>query len=131
LKFDGAAIHGVADMREAVCDAPQDTTAVVVHRGETAPRTVQLHLQGPAEPIGTQCRSDDADPGCVIISRVLPGSTAERAGLRLNDRIRKVGERTVGSPQQFGALVLGQSGSPSLQIERDGEVRTLRIKLPR
>jgi hypothetical protein len=131
LKFDGAAIHGVADMREAVCDAPQDTTAVIVHRGETSPQTVQLHLQGPAEPIGTQCRSDDADPGCVIISRVLPGSTAERAGLRLNDRIRKVGERTIDSPQQFGALVLGQSGSPSLQIERDGEVRTLRIKLPR
>ena len=58
-------------------------------------------------------------------------TTAQQAGLRFNDRIRKVGERTVGSPQQFSALILGQSGSQSLQIERDGELRTLPVKLPR
>jgi len=131
LKIDGAAIHGVADIREAVCDAPPDTTAVIVHRGETAPQTLQLHLLGAAQPFGLLCRSDDAEPGCVIVSRVLPGSAAERAGLRLNDRIRKVGERTVGSPQEFSALRVGQSASQSLQIERDGEVRTVQVKLPR
>ncbi len=131
LKFNGAAIHGVAEIREAVCDAPEDTTAVVVHRGEASPQTLQLHLLGPAQPIGLLCRSDDAEPGCVIVSRVLPGSTAERMGLRLNDRIRKVGQRSLGSPQQLPSLLLGPSGAQSLQIERDGELRTLEVKLPR
>jgi hypothetical protein len=131
LKIDGAAIHGVADIREAVCDAPPDTAAVIVHRGETAPQTLQLHLLGPAQPFGLLCRSDDAEPGCVIVSRVLPGTAAERAGLRLNDRIRKVGERTVGSPQEFSALRVGQSAFQSLQFERDGEVRTVQVRLPR
>jgi hypothetical protein len=131
LKFDGAAIHGVADIREAVCDSPPDTTAVIVHRGETSPQTVQLHLLGPAQPIGLLCRNDDAEPGCLIISRVLPGSSAERAGLRLNDRIRKVDKQTVSTPQEFSNLLLGQPGPRSLQVERDGEVRTLQVKLPR
>jgi hypothetical protein len=131
LTFAGAAVPGPAEIREAVCGAPEDTTAVIVHRGETSRRTLHLHLPGPGHPIGIICRSDDAEPGCVIVSRVLPGSSAERAGLRLNDRIRKVGDRSVSSPRELSALLLlGRAGSRSLEIERDGQMRTIPIRVP-
>jgi S1-C subfamily serine protease len=130
LKFDGVSVHDAAEIREAVCGAPEETTAVIVHRGEASSRTLHVHLPGSAHPIGVFCRSDDAEPGCVIVSRVLSGSSAERAGLRLNDRIRKVGNRAVISPEQFLDL-LGQSGSQPLEIERDGEIRTLEPKRPK
>jgi len=127
LKFAGVTVHDAAEIREAVCGAPEETTAVIVHRGEASSRTLHVHLPGSAHPIGLFCRSDDAEPGCVIVSRVLSGSSAERAGLRLNDRIRKVGNRAVISPEQFLAL-LGQSGLQPLEIERDGEIRNLELK---
>jgi hypothetical protein len=128
LKFDGAAVQGTAEIREAVCGAPEETTAVIVHHGEASPRTLHVHLSGSAHPVGVFCRSDDAEPGCVIVSRLLPASSAERAGLRLNDRIRKVGDRAVTSPEQLSVLLLGQVGSQSLEIERDGEIRTLELR---
>jgi hypothetical protein len=131
LKFDGAAVRGTAEIREAVCGAPEETTAVIVHRGEASPRALHVHLPGSGHPIGVFCRTDEAEPGCVIVSRILPGSSAERAGLRLNDRIRKVGDRGVTSPEQFSALLLGQFGSQSLQVERDGEIRTLELTRPK
>jgi C-terminal processing protease CtpA/Prc len=125
LKFDGAAVQSAAEIREAVCGAPEETTAVIVHHGESSPRTLHVHLSGSPHPVGIFCRSDDAEPGSVIVSRVLPGSSAEQAGLRLNDRIRKVGNRAVTSPEQLSPRLLGSVGSQSLEIERDGEIRTL------
>jgi len=131
LKIDGAEVHTPGQMREAVCDAPEETTAVVVHRGEASSRTLRLHLQGPAHPLGIFGRSDGAEPGCVIVSRVLPGSAADRAGLRLNDRICHVGGNSVNFPNELSALLSRRSGQQSIQIERDGELQTLQMTLPR
>jgi hypothetical protein len=130
VKFDGAAVHDAADMREAVSDAPEETTAVVLHHGASATRTLPLHLLGPAHPIGIFCRTDDAEPGCVIVSRVLRGSVAERAGLRLGDRILGVGKRAVGSEPDLSALLARQTGTRTLEVERDGELRALSVTLP-
>jgi hypothetical protein len=131
LKVDRTEIHGATDIRDAVLAAPEETTAVILHHGETAPRTLRLHLQGPPHPIGIVCRSDAAEPGCVIVSRVVGGSAANRAGFLVNDRIRKVGESPVESPEQFTALLMRESGSLSIEIDRDGDVHTLRVNLPR
>jgi hypothetical protein len=130
VKFDRAPIHNAAEMREAVLAAPDDTSAVIVHRGQTAPRTLAVHLLVPAHPSGIICRTDDADPDCVIVGRVLAGSAAERAGLRLNDHIYKVSGKPVSSLPQITTLLSRGSGRQSVEIERDGEVRTLEVMLP-
>jgi hypothetical protein len=131
LKFDDATIHDPADLRESVLDSPDEAIAVIEHPGEAAPRTLRVHLQGPAHPAGIFCRSDDAEPGCLIVSRVALGSAGQRAGLRANDRIRKLGERPCPSSEQFTAHLLRQFGPLSLQIERDGELHHLQLDLPR
>ncbi len=128
LKIDDAAVHGPAEIREAVCSARAETSVVIVHRGETSPRTLNLHFAGVAHSIGTFCRTDDADPACVIVSRLLPGSSAERAGVRPNDRIRKVGNHPVTSEAELSTLTHGQPRPQPLLIERDGELRTLELK---
>ena len=38
-------------------------------------------------------RTDEAEPGCVIVNRIIPGSPADMAGLRINDRIDRIGGR--------------------------------------
>jgi hypothetical protein len=130
LKIDGATLHSAGEIREAVGDAPEETTAVVLHHGETAPQTIRIHLLGPPYPSGIFCRTDDAEPGCVIVSRVLSGSSAQRAGVRLNDRIRRVGDHAVSSPREFSVLLLTRPKPQALEIERDGELRTLEVKRP-
>jgi Peptidase family M28/PDZ domain len=130
LKFDGVTIRDPADLREAVLDSLEDTKALVAHRGETAPRTVRVHLYGPAHPAGILCRSDDAEPGCVIVSRVVPGAAGQRAGLRANDRIRRLDRQSCASPEQFAAQLLRPTGTHSLQVDRDGELKALTVELP-
>ncbi len=130
VKFDGAAVHSAAEMREAVTEAPEETTAVVVHRGESSARSVPVHLLGPPHPIGIFCRTDDAEPGTLIVSRVLPGSVADRAGLKLNDRILRVAGHPIRSEQELSALVARQTGVRSLEVERDGELRNFSVTLP-
>jgi hypothetical protein len=130
LKVNGEVVHDPADVREAVCAAPSETMVVVVHRGENSPQTLRLHLPGQAHPIGVFCRTDDAEPRCVIVSRVLAGSSADRAGLRINDRIRKVGERPVASAEEFSALLSDRAAPQSLEIDREGEIRIVRVARP-
>jgi hypothetical protein len=127
LKIGPDAIHSPSEIREAVCAAPAETTVVIVHRGETASRTLPLHLPGEGHPIGIFCRVDAADPGCVVVTRVLPGSSAERAGVRVNDRIRKLGERAVSSPEDLAGLTGRQAGPLALQVERDGIVESITV----
>jgi hypothetical protein len=127
VEFGGARITTPDDMREAVFSAGDPATAIVERTGQKSPQVFTVHLHGTVDPTGIACRVDDAEPACVIVNRVLPGSPAYRAGLRVNDRIQKVGRSTFRSLQEFEALMAGAHAPIEFQIERDGELRVLRI----
>jgi C-terminal processing protease CtpA/Prc len=127
VEFDGVRIATPDELREAVLSAADDATAVIERNGQKSPQALTVHLQGSADPIGISCRVDDAEPNCVIVNRVVAGSPASRAGLRVNDRILKVSRSTFGSLQEFGTLVAGQHGPFEVQIERDGVPEVLHV----
>jgi hypothetical protein len=127
VEFDGARITTPDDMRESVYAAGDPATAIVERAGQKSPQALTVHLHGSVDPTGIACRVDDAEPACVIVARVLPGSPAYRAGLRVNDRIQKVGRSTFRSLPEFLALMAGRHDSVEIQIERDGEPQVLRF----
>jgi C-terminal processing protease CtpA/Prc len=127
VEFDGTRIATPENMREAVFSAGIPANAVVERTGEKSLRVLTVHLHGAVDPTGIACRVDDAEPDCVIVNRVLPGSPAYRAGLRVNDRIQKVGLSRFRSMQEFSALLGTGHGPFEIQIERDGEPKVLRI----
>ena len=50
-----------------------------------------VQLEGEPSQLGLSWREDDAEPGAVFVTRVVPYSPAARAGVRLNDRIYALG----------------------------------------
>jgi len=66
-----------------------------------------------------------------IVSDVLPGGSAEEAGLEVGDRITQFNGERVASTQHFIRLVAGRAGEPTpIAVERDGEERELTV-IPR
>ena len=79
--------------------------------------------------IGISCRTDDAEPWCVIVNQVLPGSPAFRAGLKVNDRILKAAGSLFNSIEQFESIVGRNGDSVKLEIEREGHRHPVVISL--
>jgi Peptidase family M28/PDZ domain len=127
LEFDGTRIASSDDMRGAVAVAGEPATALVERSGFKSPRVLTVHLQGTPNPIGAFYRFDDAEPGAAIVSRVIPKSSAARAGLRANDRIERVARRSFSTPSEFAALLATQQGPFQAVAERDGELEILEI----
>jgi C-terminal processing protease CtpA/Prc len=127
VRFDGVPINTPDDLRDAVLAAKDPASAVVERTDRGGRLSFVVHLPGTANPMGIACRVDDAEPGCAIVSRVIPGSPAGRAGLQAGDRIWQVGRTRFVSLGQFRALVAARSEPFELRIERDGEPRSLQL----
>ena len=64
----------------------------------------------------------------VLIADVLPSSSAESAGLRVNDIVQRVNGAAVDTAGQFGANIYQRAGSEAeLDLLRNGQALTLRV----
>lgn len=95
--------------RRIVVDRPLDHWIGVM--GDPADATVKSHLQ--------------IDAG-VVLRHVMPGSPAEKAGLRANDILLKFGETPTGDVLSLSKAV-AEAGATETKVEflRDGERRTV------
>jgi S1-C subfamily serine protease len=76
-------------------------------------------------------RVDDAEPGVVILSHVVPGSPAAWAGLRAGDRIYQVGGRNFTDEAAFALLAKTLPAPLQLLVERDGRLRIVALQVPK
>jgi S1-C subfamily serine protease len=79
--------------------------------------------------LGISWRTDVAEPGVLIVNRVIPGSPADLAGIRLNDRIYSAASQQSLSTESFLSLVATTSGELELQIESSGQPRFAKVML--
>ena len=77
--------------------------------------------------VGVTWRVDDAEPGAAILTRVVPGSPADRAGLKPEDRIYQVGGRDF-ADAELGNLLKTLPGPIRLTVERNGQLGTVEIQ---
>jgi hypothetical protein len=87
----------------------------------------------PRPRLGITWREDEAEPGSVILIRVVAGSPAEAAGLRVGDRVDEVGGNTFANGNTLQASIhdmldSGQREIPLL-IERSGRMRTVVVNM--
>jgi hypothetical protein len=94
---------------------------------------VVIEPAGPPVRLGISWRDDDAEPGAVFLSRVVPGSPAAVAGLEVYDRVYEVDGRTFTDSDQFSEMVVDrlESGATeiSLLVETTGNVRPVVVRL--
>lgn len=152
VQFDGRPIRSADDWMQAISTAQGQATLSVERLGQQQSWEATVKLQGSPLRVGVVWRLDDAEPGTAVLTYVLPGSPAARAGLQADDRIYQAGGFNFSSDAELSRLLIGappgmrsmpgdSSTSPGLLpnplrprpgpvrvlIERKGELRVLEI----
>ncbi len=81
-------------------------------------------LDGKRMRLGLTWRVDDAEPGTIILTHVVPGSRAARAGLEVGDRIYQIAGEDFADDAEFAQQAKAHLGPMELTVERDGQIRT-------
>lgn len=123
VHFGGHDVDDELDFRTIVWAAASPVTAVVRRSGREEPLTLSLALNGEPVRIGIAWQQDSAEPGSVLLTRVVSGSPAERAGLEPLDRVYQVNGEDFHGSREFQALINQAVGPLELLVERRGQLR--------
>jgi regulator of sigma E protease len=127
LSLAGQPILDADQFRMLVLRAENPVTATVERLSSTEPLKMIIELAGAPVRLGISWRVDDAEPGVVILNRVVSGSPADRAGLKVNDRIMEVSGRSFAAGAEFQQLLSDSPAPLKLLIERQGCVRLVEL----
>ena len=71
--------------------------------------------------------SDDAEPRSVIVLRVVPDSPADRAGIKVDDRIDQVDGKDFATTDEFDHLLMTEHSPLELAVENHGHIRHVHL----
>jgi C-terminal processing protease CtpA/Prc len=131
VAVDGTPIEVEALLPAAVLRAEAEVSIEIV-RGNEEPQSVRVPLPGRPVALGIAWREDSAAPGSVYLTRILPYSPADRAGLRLFDRIYAInGERFADQDALLAKVQqnLGEAKPIQFDVETRGRIHAVEIDL--
>lgn len=129
VHFAGQEAADESRLGVAIWAAPSPAMALVERaRGETLP--ISLELDGPPLRYGISWREDKSEPGTVLVTEVAPQSAAWLAGLLVGDRIYRVADEVFPDGEELARRLASLPGPVPVQIERQGQLRTLTIDVP-
>ncbi|MDA7979081.1 MAG: M20/M25/M40 family metallo-hydrolase [Pirellulales bacterium] len=99
-------------------------------RGNTQ-HAAMIQLTGYPVRLGISWKEDDAEPGCVKLSRVIVGSPADVAGLRLGDRVMSVAGQRFASGEEFRSQLDDAGDGVVIEMERAGVIHEVTLQLLR
>ena len=129
VEFAGCLPKEVDDFRGLVYAARNPARVLVARAGAKDPLKLTVRLNGTPVRLGIAWRVDQAAPRSVILVRVAPGSPADRAGLKVADRVYAVSGKGFTSTDEFQKLIHAGKNPLELLVERRGQVRTVQLKL--
>lgn len=128
VKYAGQSFVDAAEFRGLVLATRGAIPLTVERAGSDEPIELKLEPAGQPTRLGITWQVDDAEPAAVMLVRVVPGSPADRAGLRVYDRVYEVnGERFTGS-EEFRRLVNELESPLDLLVETRGKVRHVEVE---
>jgi len=101
----------------------------VVRAGIVDPLMLEMTLAGDPVRIGLSWSYDDAEPESIIVKRVVPGSSAARAGLLEVDRVYEVDGVQFRSSAEFEALLEKAGKQMTLAVDRQGVMQNIVCEL--
>jgi S1-C subfamily serine protease len=130
VRFAGRDIHNDNDFFAAVATAESPAALTLRRPGEAKLLQLKLELAGSPVRWGIVWRVDDAEPGVVILTHVVPGTPAARADLRAGDRIYQIGGRDFADETVFLRAAKQPMERLPLLVEREGRLRTVVLQAP-
>jgi C-terminal processing protease CtpA/Prc len=109
--------------------AGTEADVVVERAGAPEPQTVKVTLSGGPVTLGVSWREDEAEPSSVLLTRVIAGSPADRAGLKARDRIYQVDGADFAGGDELLRYVRQATGELELLVETSGRLRTVEVEL--
>ena len=100
----------------------------VVRQSTKDPLSLTVNLNGKPMRVGMAWRSDSAEPGIATVVRVIPGTPAAHAGLRLRDRIYTAAGESLTRTGQLAEILKRTTGSIDLAVERRGRIETITVE---
>lgn len=129
LSLDGRAIADADEFKRWVLAAPPRIELTVMRAGGLDPLVIPVELAGNPVRLGLAWRSDDAEPGAVLVTRVVPGSPVDEAGIALGDRIYEVNGQPFADSQEFYEMATTLPGPLEMLVETRGRLRTVVVEL--
>lgn len=126
LELDGQAISDGDQFRQLILAAPKNVTLTVQRAGEEEPRDLSVKLSGDPIRWGLTWREDDAEPGILFLQRVIDGSPAAQAGMKVGDRIISVNGQPFANQAEFDKYLAAEE--LVLQLEFEGKIRNVTVK---
>jgi hypothetical protein len=84
--------------------------------------------------LGISWRADEAEPGAVFLTRVVEGTPAATAGLKVHDRIYEVDGLTFAGEKEFQATIIAmlesRKSAIEMLVEHRGKLRNVSIQMP-
>ncbi len=130
VSFGGQPIRDGELFRSLVLISDSPATIGVMRAGKEEPVDLKVALTGHPIRLGLSWRVDDAEPGCLVVTRIVPGSPAERAGMQASDRILEIGGRTFTNGDEFQKLAAAMISPIELTRERMGQIRPVKLEIP-
>ena len=110
-------------------EQPQEQLAAQALDAES-PQAEQRPVPGGRALLGAVIgRPDDAEGAEVL--RLWPGGPADEAGMERGDRIVRIGEEEVASPEALRSVVIGRAPGDEVEfgVVRDGQLETMTVRL--
>ncbi len=128
VKYAGKPFESAEEFRRLVLATRGEVVMTVQRDGSQEP--LELKVSPPGQPIrlGMSWQMDDAEPGAVMLTRVVPSSAADRAGLRVYDRIYEVNGERFATSDDFYRLVNELASPLELLVETRGKVRHVKVE---
>ena len=127
-QFAGRDLQQVADFRTLVL-AAVNPVLVRAERADSEALELTIQLDGNPQRLGITWFADAAEPGSLILTRVIPGSPAESAGLQRGDRVNSVAGQSFASEDEFHKLVAHPANPLPLTYERNGRIADATLEL--
>jgi C-terminal processing protease CtpA/Prc len=128
VSFQGEPITDEHLFRLQLLAASGETTFVVQREGEAAPIEIKLTPAGSPIRVGISWRLDEGEPGAALLTQVIYGSAAHRAGLQLRDRIYSVAGQRFTTQEEVTRLLKETASPIELLIERAGKLQTVKLE---
>lgn len=129
IRCDGRQIHSDDELIGAVMSAESPLELVLQRKGEEKSAEISVELAGRPLRLGISWRVDEAEPSAIILTHVVPGSPAARAGLQPGDRIYQVAGRDFIDETAFLEMANSLPDPLELLVDRDGILRIVVIQL--
>jgi len=129
VSFAGQSFDTDDELRTAIV-AAHSPVNVVVQRGEGEELEILVLLAGGPLRLGISWREDASEPGTLTLSRVVPGSAADVAGLKVSDRIYEVAGLEFSDGNEFLKFLSAAADPTELLVERRGRLHTVTLRLP-